>query len=165
MKVISWVSIVVAIVIVGIFIVLFLTADVFFPREHIEGGRKIGQKELPIVEATELDEAPGKTVEKKEVTLAVGGESEFEGVTLKFLKVLEDSRCPSNVQCVWAGEVKLSLSLKSGTEHRIVSLKNSDEPSVFKGVSVTITDVRPEAKQGVGKDEIKYLVRFLLTKI
>ncbi|MEP7326086.1 MAG: hypothetical protein ABI836_09080, partial [Gemmatimonadota bacterium] len=31
--------------------------------------------------------------------------------TLQFLAVPEDSRCPPQVQCIWAGNAKLSLSL------------------------------------------------------
>ena len=38
MKIISWVMIVVALVMVGIFIALFLTADVFFPGVDISLG-------------------------------------------------------------------------------------------------------------------------------
>jgi hypothetical protein len=34
-----------------------------------------------------------------------------ENVSIKFLDVMEDSRCPSDVQCIWAGQVNISLNI------------------------------------------------------
>ncbi len=40
----------------------------------------------------------------------------FEDVSVTFLKVLEDSRCPSDVTCIWAGEAKVITTIKTETE-------------------------------------------------
>jgi len=37
-----------------------------------------------------------------------------ENLQILFQDVPSDSRCPSDVQCIWAGEVKVSLMLKKG---------------------------------------------------
>ncbi len=35
-----------------------------------------------------------------------------DGLALTFLEVSEDSRCPSDVVCVWAGRATISISLR-----------------------------------------------------
>jgi hypothetical protein len=42
-------------------------------------------------------------------TAAVGA----EGLTVRFIAVVEDSRCPLGVQCVRAGEAKVQLALRA----------------------------------------------------
>ncbi len=37
--------------------------------------------------------------------LHIGEQQQFKDVTLKFVKVVQDSRCPKDVACIWAGEV------------------------------------------------------------
>ena len=36
----------------------------------------------------------------------------FKDVAISFVKVLSDSRCPKNVQCVQAGEAKVLVRIK-----------------------------------------------------
>jgi len=49
----------------------------------------------------------------KDFTLRPGESIRLAGTRsiLKFVAVPEDSRCPPQVQCIWAGNAKLSLSL------------------------------------------------------
>ena len=50
---------------------------------------------------------------------------------------LEDSRCPSNVECVWEGEVKIYLSLDINNEkhkHTLI-FKNDDTEQSFEDVN------------------------------
>jgi hypothetical protein len=35
--------------------------------------------------------------------------NEDEGVSIKFINVISDSRCPTGVECVWAGEAELQF--------------------------------------------------------
>jgi hypothetical protein len=53
-----------------------------------------------------------------EVTLARGDSAAVadKDLTVQFLEVTEDSRCPLDATCVWAGEVKVRLALSRGTE-------------------------------------------------
>ncbi|WP_378180789.1 hypothetical protein [Aquimarina sp. SS2-1] len=43
--------------------------------------------------------------------LKPGSTINFKDSSIKFLKVLEDSRCPTDVTCVWAGQAKLLLGI------------------------------------------------------
>lgn len=48
------------------------------------------------------------------VTLSAGEEAEVAPATkLRFDRLVSDSRCPTGVQCIWAGEVRIALALTS----------------------------------------------------
>ena len=48
------------------------------------------------------------------LVLGIGQSAEIApATTLRLNRIAGDSRCPADVQCVWAGEVKLALTLTS----------------------------------------------------
>jgi hypothetical protein len=50
-----------------------------------------------------------------EFTLAIKQTASISGedLSIKFVDVTADSRCPSGVECPWAGEVKILLNIKT----------------------------------------------------
>lgn len=42
-----------------------------------------------------------------------------ENLKIEFLNVFEDSRCPSDVQCIWTGQVKISLSVHKNDQKNL----------------------------------------------
>lgn len=48
--------------------------------------------------------------------VALGETVIFEETYITFSEVLEDSRCPSNVTCVWAGQAKVLAKIKTEKE-------------------------------------------------
>lgn len=54
------------------------------------------------------------------VTIGFGGTAMVNGVALRPLAVIEDSRCPIYVTCVWAGRliVRTRLTFRGGAEAR-----------------------------------------------
>ncbi len=47
----------------------------------------------------------------------------LKGVSIKFLEVLEDSRCPTGVTCIWAGraKVKVEVTANGKQEEKILT--------------------------------------------
>lgn len=58
--------------------------------------------------AQELDTLPVTTAVKVEFARKIAIDTTLE---VEFVKVLSDSRCPKNVQCVWAGEAKILVKI------------------------------------------------------
>jgi hypothetical protein len=52
-------------------------------------------------------ETPLKTVAR----LNFGESLQFEDIRIKFVEVVQDSRCPKNVTCIWAGEVVVLVAI------------------------------------------------------
>ena len=80
-----------------------------------------------------------------EVTLAPGGAAlvRDKDVEVVFVGVTEDSRCPTDVQCVWAGEVKARLSVRRGAGDATAYEVREGEGAVQSGYKVTLVRVKP----------------------
>lgn len=65
-----------------------------------------------------------------------------EGVQVRPLELLEDSRCPASVQCVWAGQVRIRAQVtdQGGRELRELTL---GKPIAVGGGRLTLIDVQP----------------------
>lgn len=64
------------------------------------------------------------------------------GSPIRPIEVLEDSRCPSNVQCIWAGRVRLRMlwvKVSGNQEFELIS----SEPSALAEGTITLTSVSP----------------------
>jgi len=49
-------------------------------------------------------------------------EIKSEDITVTFLNVTADSRCPADVMCVWMGQADIELSVQKGDEESTLSL-------------------------------------------
>lgn len=77
----------------------------------------------------------------------LGQTVQVSGVNVTPLEVLEDSRCPANVQCVWAGRLRLKARVEAigaSSEHELTVGEAQD---IGSG-TLTITDVRPARVDG-----------------
>ena len=66
----------------------------------------------------------------------------LDGLTVRPIAVLEDSRCPASVQCVWAGRVRISAEVR-GAGARELTL---GEGLTVSGGTLTLVDVRPSKR-------------------
>jgi len=62
-------------------------------------------------------------------------------------KVVEDSRCPMNARCVWAGRAIVRVTLREGTRRRTVDV-TLGEPIPFAGGKLELVSVTPEKMAG-----------------
>ena len=54
-------------------------------------------------------------------------------LTVKFVSIIEDSRCPMNAKCVWAGNAKIKLAISKGkAAPKMIELNTNTEPSSVK---------------------------------
>ena len=68
-----------------------------------------------------------------EVTLAPGEamSAKTTEMTVRFIAVTEDSRCPRDVTCIWAGEVKVQLEIQE-------TRKASSKVEILEGGSTVV---------------------------
>lgn len=69
----------------------------------------------PIMDDTGEDTGPTSQAPMSDLgevfVLEVGAHAMVDGHTIRFDSVLEDSRCPTDVDCVWEGRATVSLAL------------------------------------------------------
>lgn len=67
----------------------------------------------PVLLAQESTKASAPVIVAK---IPLGETLIFEGTAISFSKVVEDSRCPTDVTCIWAGEAKIIATIKTESE-------------------------------------------------
>lgn len=79
--------------------------------------------------------------------LQVGQVAEVAGtdLVLRFDRVEEDSRCPRDVQCVWAGNAQVMLTAEAGAQEARLSLNTGVDPRAAEagGYLVTLEGLLP----------------------
>lgn len=115
------------------------------------GGVAVAAWVTPLNESAALNDDPpraGTTTASPGTTFTVAN-ADGEAVEITFVEVIEDSRCPKNVMCVWAGRAVIRLEVEGGplTTPREVTLALESAPegeSVdVAGVRIQLTDVQP----------------------
>lgn len=84
----------------------------------------------------------------REIVLQYGEDIRLEGSVLRlnFGEVLEDSRCPVDVTCVWQGNGKVVIGIAAGMgPTHALFLNTSVEPRsvVWSGIRVTLLELTP----------------------
>ena len=109
------------------------------------------------------DPAPRAAALNQAIQLAPGEQAEFGSprLNVEFVRVVEDSRCPSDTTCVWAGEVKVQLSTRiddaEAVRHEIVA----GQHATVDDLRVVVVQVQPErlSTREIAPEEYRVTVR------
>lgn len=84
---------------------------------------------------------------------ALGQQVTVGGPRVTPLEVVEDSRCPMNARCVWAGQVRLKIRIElgSGTSETEIT---SGKPIPVADGQLELADVRPDKVAGQGSGSV-----------
>ncbi len=93
--------------------------------------------------------------------IKVGATAFVGGIKITFNKIVSDSRCAIDVQCIWAGNTTASITLKSDTDTETVDMVSGVAHS-FDTYKVLITDVEPVMKSNVRISKDGYTLTFLV---
>ncbi|MDQ5928076.1 MAG: hypothetical protein QG633_514, partial [Patescibacteria group bacterium] len=123
------------------------------------GGYAISKKDAapePVVETPTEDERVRAPEDK---VISVGEPTEISGLTVTLNKVT-DSRCPTGVQCIWAGEATASVTLAQGAETSTIDMKLDAGSVEFAGYNVSLTAALPYPTEGVSVAQDDYMLVF-----
>ena len=86
-------------------------------------------------------------------------------ISVRVDSVVSDSRCPVDVQCVWAGNAAVWLLLRADTEPgTTASVNTTVEPRTasFSGRTITLVGLEPAPRQGqtIGQGDYRVRLRF-----
>jgi hypothetical protein len=88
------------------------------------------------------------------------GNSQFiNGVRIRLNKIVSDSRCPVDVQCIQAGALTVSITLQSDTDKETRDI-SSDEAIQFDSHTISIENIEPANMAGVTLEPESYLITF-----
>ena len=102
----------------------------------------------------------------EEFELAVHQTAQFtaENISVTFQEVLEDSRCPIDVTCIWAGLVEVSLRVAVSGQEKKLRLSNSppENSAVFENYTFRLIKVRPLPRANQDIDGSAYFVTVMV---
>lgn len=78
--------------------------------------------------------------------LETGQVFELEKASVKFLKVISDSRCPKQVTCIWSGEAKVLLGINVDREYfekEVVVSGTGGGFAISEDIQVLVSHLRP----------------------
>jgi hypothetical protein len=88
------------------------------------------------------------------------------GARITFNKVADDSRCPIDVVCVWAGDAKIQLLIAQNglpADNRVVSLTAPDNEIVSNGLRIRLVALAPAPKQSEPSASRAYVAQLVVT--
>ena len=92
---------------------------------------------------------------------------ESDTIKVKFLNVTSDSRCPTDVTCVWEGEAKIVVNIiKNGQDLGDFNLTSraGQNNQAFDGHQIQITKIDPNPISNKKIPLSDYIVTFIITK-
>ena len=106
-----------------------------------------------------------ETVSVKAGKQAVAKRSKLK---IKFVSVVEDSRCPVGAQCVWAGNarIKVEISVPKGEKKTFeINTETGPKGDQIGGYAVTLDSLTPYPNASKPTDPKKYAAKFTIIRL
>lgn len=108
---------------------------------------------------------PAAACETIEVNVKVGNSARVDmlGMTIKFVEVLEDSRCPEGAQCIWAGQARVKIQVDR--YHKtlavfVLTLNEGKNSARYGDRTITFKSLEPYPKVDKPTDPKTYAATF-----
>lgn len=99
--------------------------------------------------------------------VAVGQTARIEGTDLvvRFARVVEDSRCPIDIECVWAGDGAVLVEIDAGAETAEYVVHTTLEPRILEidGFRIRLDGLAPEPRSDAQIPAGAYVAAFEVT--
>ena len=103
----------------------------------------------------------------EEVSVKINTEERANGgVRVKFVELVEDSRCPVDTNCIWAGNAKIKVRVTRNGRSRVIELNTMTKGAdpVFAGYKFRLTDLDPDLRTNVRINRNGYVAKIKITK-
>lgn len=105
----------------------------------------------------------------QQISLSAGKEKTVtrNKLKIKFVSV-EDSRCPKDVDCIWAGNAKVTIKVTNRKgESKTFDLNTNLETKAvkFEGYEIKLSGVAPYPKANTPNNQSGYTASFTVTKL
>jgi hypothetical protein len=97
-------------------------------------------------------------------TAAVNG----SGARITFKQVKEDSRCPTDVTCIWAGDARIELTISrngSGDDTKFLTLSPATSEVRSGDLQIRFVGLTPVPRQADGNSPRAYVAQLVVSRI
>jgi len=95
-----------------------------------------------------------------DITVALGEEAAALGITMRPSAVLEDSRCPTDVQCIQAGTVRIDAAVSFNQGEPTTEQFELGTAKTVQGAVITLFAVTPDKTQAIPLTDADYRFTF-----
>ena len=100
----------------------------------------------------------------------VGEQKKFTGskINVKFISLVEDSRCPVGVNCVWAGNAKIKVQISEGKnagETFEINTNIGAKGATFGSYAVTLIELTPAPQADSKTAANSYTATFSIVRL
>ena len=103
------------------------------------------------------------------VTVRVGQEklAPRSKIRIKFLEMIEDSRCPRDVNCIQAGNARIRVRVSGSGRARELILDTSDRtrPASYGGYELTVRTLTPEPRSNIRINRNGYIATISVSRV
>ena len=88
-------------------------------------------------------------------------------VRIKFLSVVEDSRCPTDVNCIWAGNAKIKVLVSTSRTSREFEINTNLGPQgdQLDGWAINLVSLTPHPTSKGAPRASSYVAKFTVTRL
>lgn len=90
------------------------------------------------------------------------------GFRIKFVEMVDDSRCPVDTNCVWAGNAKVKIEVRGGRGGpQTFELNSTTAPTSVKysGFEIKLVDLTPHMRSNVRINRNGYVAKFEVRRV
>lgn len=103
-------------------------------------------------------------------SLPVGKTATVNGTSVRitFNRVTDDSRCPVDVQCVWAGDAKIELTITGQggpADAKVISITPPNNEATSGNLRIRFVGLAPAPKQSEPGASRAYIAQLIVTTI
>jgi hypothetical protein len=122
-------------------------------------GKFTSGNNLQVESLTEVNLDTADTIE-----VGVGQTKTLKGISITLNSVVQDNRCPVDVQCIEAGAITAGVTFTSGSNTKTFNMPSDEVPQQFAGYSISIENVKPSRVAAREPDPKSYKVTFKVAK-
>ncbi len=88
-------------------------------------------------------------------------------LTVRFVELVEDSRCPTDTNCIWAGNAKIKVRVsKNGRSHELTLDTNGPQSAATaEGYSIKLVGLTPSPRSNIRINRNGYVATFEAVKL
>ncbi len=88
-------------------------------------------------------------------------------IKIQFVSVIEDSRCPADVNCIWAGNAKIKIKISDGRASQFFELNTNTgvHGATFGGYVINLINLTPTRKLNMNANKKRYAAMFEITRL
>jgi hypothetical protein len=134
--------------------------------------RSIAAVILMLLASTTIVFAGKASSEELKVKIGTSKTAKTGKISIKFVEVIEDSRCPEDANCIWAGNAKIKVTVsRNGRDRQTFELNTSlpndnsgDHFISYNGLKITLIGLTPFPSASKAIDTKAYESTFVIER-